>query len=521
MLHAGQVLTPERLLEHVWDEQADPFTQHGPGDDQQPPSQARRCRPDPADRHRQRRRLPPRRRRLTDAPARAAPLRPGHGSRPSTPWLSSGSRRCLIGAVNIALGQLLTPPQVVSTTIIHDPSLLLFGLPPDIRIDQALTDAAALINQATLDNLHLISIIGIVALLPISFLVGWVIAGRVLRPIDRITDVVREINATDLTRRIDLRGPDDELRRMADTFDAMLERLERNAAAQRRFVEDASHELRNPLATTRTSLDVALATPDDVEGLRTAAEVSRRATERMARTVDELLAFVRHESLRLDNDPVDVATVVDGDRPGIQGRRRPDGCDHHVERRSQASSSGPTARPSAAASPTSWPTRSASRRPAVPILVAGGRQDGWVWFGVRDFGPGIRAEDQALVFRRAWRDGAPVEPGAGAGLGLALVRQLAEAHGGTVRLSSVPGAGASFTIWIPTWAPGAISRDDLASTAIRCGPPSSPRPAGLPAGIRRRASEAPAGPIARPSLPTGGRRPAGLYLALMSTEGSR
>ncbi len=375
-----------------------------------------------------------------------------------------GVTTLLIGAVNIAAAQLLTPPQVVSTTIIHDPNLLLFGLPPDIRIDQAITDAAALINQATLDNLHLISLVGIVALLPISFLVGWVIAGRVLRPIDRITDVVREINATDLTRRIDLRGPDDELRRMADTFDAMLERLERNAAAQRRFVEDASHELRNPLATTRTSLDVALATPEDVEGLVTAAEVSRRATERMARTVDELLAFVRHESLRLDNDPVDVATVVE---------------ETAQEYRAVAARTGVTITSNAFPGLVVRADREALRRglanlvanavrvsPAgSPILVAGGRQDGWVWFGVRDFGPGIRAEDQDLVFRRAWRDGAPVEPGAGAGLGLALVRQLAEAHDGTVRLTSAPGAGASFTIWIPTWAPGAISRDDLSSTA--------------------------------------------------------
>jgi signal transduction histidine kinase len=375
-----------------------------------------------------------------------------------------GVTTLLIGAVNLALGQMLAPAQVVSTTIIQDPRLLLLGLPPEIRIDQAITDAATLITQGTLDNLHLISVIGIVALLPISFLVGWVIAGRVLRPIDRITGVVRDINATDLSRRIDLGGPDDELRRMADTFDAMLERLDRNAAAQRRFVEDASHELRNPLATTRTSLDVALATPNDVEGLITAAEVSRRATERMARTVDELLAFVRHESLRLDTDPIDVATVVEetaqeyravAARGGVRiETRAPSGlvvrADRDALRRGLANLVANAIRVSPA---------------GAPILVAGGRQDGWVWFGVRDFGPGIRVDDQPLVFRRAWRDGAPVEPGAGAGLGLALVRQLAEAHDGTVRLTSVPGAGASFTIWIPTWAPDATSRDQLAATS--------------------------------------------------------
>jgi len=373
-----------------------------------------------------------------------------------------GVTSLLIGLVNVALGQMLSPEQAVSTTIIEDPSLLLLGLPSEIRIDQVLTDAATVIQQSTLENLHLISIVLIVALLPISFVVGWFIAGRVLRPIDRITNVVREINATDLSRRIDLGGPDDELRRMADTFDAMLDRLERNALAQRRFVEDASHELRNPLATTRTSLDVALARPDDIEGLREAAEVSRRATERMARTVDELLAFVRHESLHLDTDPLDVATIVEetaqeyravADRTGIRIMTSVEPgiivrADREALRRGLANLLANAVRVSP---------------PGSPLLVAGGRQDGWVWFGVRDFGPGIRAEDQPLVFRRAWRDGAPVEPGAGAGLGLALVRQLAEAHDGTVRLTSVPGAGSAFTIWIPTWSPDAVSRDDLAT----------------------------------------------------------
>ena len=172
----------------------------------------------------------------------------------------------------------------------------------------------------------------------------------------------------------------------------------------------------------------------------------------MARTVDELLAFVRHESLRLDTDPVDVATVVEetaqeyravAARGGVRiETRAPRGlvvrADRDALRRGLANLVANAVRVSTA---------------GAPILVAGGRQDGWVWFGVRDFGPGIRPDDQPLVFRRAWRDGAPVEPGAGAGLGLALVRQLAEAHDGTVRLTSVPGSGASFTIWIPTWGP--------------------------------------------------------------------
>jgi signal transduction histidine kinase len=78
-----------------------------------------------------------------------------------------------------------------------------------------------------------------------------------------------------------------------------------------------------------------------------------------------------------------------------------------------------------------------------------GRAGGWLWFGVRDVGRGIAPDDQALVFRRAWRDGAPTAEGEARGLGLALVRQIAEVHGGTVSVASIPGHGASFVVWLP------------------------------------------------------------------------
>src|SRR5690606_17844351 len=95
--------------------------------------------------------------------------------------------------------------------------------------------------------------------------IGWVVAGQLLRPIHRITAVARDISATDLTRRIALEGPRDELTDLADTFDDMLERLDEAFESQRAFVHEASHELRNPLASIRTTVEVALA-QDDPEG---------------------------------------------------------------------------------------------------------------------------------------------------------------------------------------------------------------------------------------------------------------
>src|SRR4029450_9450804 len=140
---------------------------------------------------------------------------------------------------------------------------------------------------------------------------GWVVAGRVLRPIGRITSVAREIQATDMSRRIELPGPDDELKQLSDTFDAMLARLDAAFAAQRQFVADASHELRNPLAIIRTNVDVALADPRaDPEDLRHTISVVKRPSDRMARLVDDLLALARRQEPTLEHEPVDLGVAV-------------------------------------------------------------------------------------------------------------------------------------------------------------------------------------------------------------------
>src|SRR5690606_9012714 len=140
---------------------------------------------------------------------------------------------------------------------------------------------------------------------------GWIVSGRVLRPIGRITGVAREIQATDLSRRIHLRGPNDELRQLADTFDAMLARLDAAFESQRRFIHEASHELRNPLAVIRTNLDVALSDPDaTVDDLREVGELVGRTAERMSSLVDDLLYYARQEEPANRAGLIDVAPLV-------------------------------------------------------------------------------------------------------------------------------------------------------------------------------------------------------------------
>ncbi len=166
-------------------------------------------------------------------------------------------------------------------------------------------------NQRALDTLRELALGALFMLFVASIGVGWSVSGRVLRPIGRITDVARDIQATDLSRRINLEGPDDELKQLADTFDGMLGRIDDAFESQRQFIHEASHELRNPLAVIRTNIDVTLADPDaSPEDLRHTAEVVQKSTDRMSRLVDDLLVYARKGSLSLERERVDAADVV-------------------------------------------------------------------------------------------------------------------------------------------------------------------------------------------------------------------
>jgi signal transduction histidine kinase len=318
----------------------------------------------------------------------------------------------------------------------------------------ALLDVEQAVREETLQTVRTLSLWALVVLVPVGLAIGWAVAGRVVKPVGTMAGVAREIEATDLSRRIRLGGPPDEMRDLADTFDAMLDRLDRGAQTQRRFVEDASHELRNPLAVIRTTLDVALAEPEDAEGMRRAAEVARRTADRMSTTVDELMALARTSVQPEQRTSVDLAEVVaevaqeyeaEASTRGVHlARQAPNGLvvegDRSALKRAQANLVSNALRVAPSGS---------------TVHCRAGRTDGWLWFGVRDVGRGIAPEEQALVFRRAWRDGAPAGDGDGHGIGLALVRQIAEAHGGTVSVASVPGHGASFVVWLPDRAPDA------------------------------------------------------------------
>ncbi len=353
-----------------------------------------------------------------------------------------GIAALVIAGVNIALSRSLEDQPVTEQTIRRTIVTNIGTISFDQTIRGQMITLEQLVNARAKEDLRTISMWALLGMFPISIGAGYVVSGRALRPIDDITAVANEIQAADLSRRIHLIGPDDELTRLADTFDAMLDRLEDGAEAQRRFIQDISHELRNPLAVMATNLDLAL-TDDEatVESMRDTAAIVRKTVDRISRTVDDLLVFARD---------------------GVPSRARAEADVAALAREVVAEYAGPLDEAGVTVVDQLAPVSAEVDRVAVkraignlidnalrhadggPLRVGSGVVGEWAWLGVEDTGAGIDADDHAAVFQRHWS----TEDGEARGLGLAIVRQVAESHGGVVTLRSDAGEGAALVLWL-------------------------------------------------------------------------
>jgi signal transduction histidine kinase len=178
------------------------------------------------------------------------------------------------------------------------------------ELNHALNECVNQQRQHALDNLLSRSLLALLGLAIIAFAFGYAMAGRVLSPLGRITRTARAVAGSDLSRRIELDGPDDELKELADTFDDMLERLQRAFTAQQRFVGNASHELRTPLAINRTLLEVHLSDPGAPVELQQLGKTLLATNERSEQLVEGLLLLARSDNQIVERKPVDLAEVA-------------------------------------------------------------------------------------------------------------------------------------------------------------------------------------------------------------------
>lgn len=268
------------------------------------------------------------------------------------------------------------------------------------------------------------------------------LADRILRPVAEVTATARSISESDLTQRIDVRGHD-EISGLAATFDDMLGRLEAAFSTQRRFIDEAGHELRTPITIIRGHLDVM---GDDAADRTATLAIVGDELDRMSRLVDDLLTLARAERPDfIRRQPTNVARLTE--RILETARALDPGRSWGFESGADVVALVDGQRLTEAALQLA---ENAVRYagPGVPVgigsAVAGTRIELWV----RDEGTGIPHEEQARVFDRFHRGGSS-RRSEGSGLGLSIVRAIAEAHGGSVRVASAPGRGATFTISLP------------------------------------------------------------------------
>ena len=295
------------------------------------------------------------------------------------------------------------------------------------------------------DAVRLAAIV-LISVLVIASALAWSVAGRILAPLQQLGDTARSITDTDLTRRIPAAGSD-ELAELARTFNAMLDRLEGAFASQRAFVSDASHELRTPITIVRGHLELL---GDDPKERRETIALVTDELDRMSRFVDDLLLLARAERddfLRLDDLELGALTDELLDKAGALASRA-----WSLDGRAEALLHADRQRLTQAVMGLAQNAveHTAEGDPIWLGSAANGRE-ARLW--VRDAGPGVPPADQQRIFERFARTQASRRRSEGAGLGLAIVRAIADAHGGHVELVSRPGVGSTFTVAIPTAAP--------------------------------------------------------------------
>ncbi|WP_442906077.1 sensor histidine kinase [Kitasatospora sp. NBC_00458] len=317
------------------------------------------------------------------------------------------------------------------------------------QFNQFLANRHQTASDTALNTLLRKSLTVLVCLAVIAFAAGYAMAGRVLRPLGRITRTAREVATSDLHRRIELDGPDDELKELADTFDDMLDRLDRSFDSQRRFVANASHELRTPLAINRTLLEVQLSDPGASNDLQQLGKTLLATNERSEQLVEGLLLLARSDNELTDRRPVEFSEVA----TRALEQTRAEAVNREVELRA-------TLHPATVAGNGVLLERIALNllQNAVRYNTAGG----WVEITtapvpgggelvVSNTGPVVPGYELEHIFEpfRRVKGADRTRSDKGVGLGLSIVRSVVRAHHGTIEATPRSGGGLTMRVRIP------------------------------------------------------------------------
>ncbi|GAA4611779.1 HAMP domain-containing sensor histidine kinase [Actinoallomurus liliacearum] len=354
----------------------------------------------------------------------------------------------LYGGLFFAAGfLLLTVAYVLVTNILENlPFAVQPAEPGGITQQQA-----SAIRRAFIDGVqHRLIVQSAFALLGVGLIalaLGWFVADRALAPLQKVTVTARRLSESTMHQRIAMQGPEDEIKELADTFDAMLDRLSQAFDTQRRFVSNASHELRTPLAINRTLLEVAVTDPEASEDMKTVGKTLLANNARHERLIEGLLLLARSERELTTRTAVDLGEVASTVLKTAVRTDRPD-----IDVKPELTEAPTVGDPVLLEHLVSNLVDNAIRHNVDDgmVVVRTGVLDGWATCQVENTGPVVPAyEVQSLFepFRRLNTD--RIESSKGAGLGLSIVRSVVGAHGGTVIATPREDGGLIVTVRLP------------------------------------------------------------------------
>jgi len=329
-----------------------------------------------------------------------------------------------------------------------EPPIILSQFTPGQNTPREIFD---IVRHNQLDLLRNYSIIGICCLIALGGVSIYFLSRMMLKPVDRVSSLAARISSTNLKERINYAGPDDEIKRLADTFDGMLGRLENAFESQKQFIQDASHELRTPIAIAQTNIEVLemdnKATIKDYERLK---DILKMNLERMSTLSEKLLLLSESEQGKANWATVELAPLL---------------TELAAEFKTKAGESGINVE--LASIESSLPVLGDAfrlkqalvnlvdnaikyNRPSGEVKISARADDAQVIIEIKDNGIGISQADQQRIFERFYRvDKSRSRAQGGSGLGLAIVKKIAEEHGGTVSVESTLGEGSTFRIALP------------------------------------------------------------------------
>ncbi|HEU5420607.1 MAG TPA: ATP-binding protein [Streptosporangiaceae bacterium] len=320
-------------------------------------------------------------------------------------------------------------------------------------------------RSAELEQLLVVSGIALAIMSVVAIGLGWLMSGRVLRPLRSITAAARRVSASNLHHRLALHGPDDELRELGETFNGLLSRLEGAFGAQRQFVANASHELRTPLARQRTLLEVALADPARSAGsLQAACERVLAAGEQQERLIEALLTLARSQRGLDRREDVDLrAAAAEALQAHSPEARRRD-LRVHTSLQPARTAGDPGLAERLAANLVDNAVRYGSA--GGWIEVSTGLRGGSAVLSVTNSGPVIPPAEVGRLFQPFQRLGAErTGVRGGQGLGLSIVAAIAAAHDARLSAHALPAGGLAVELWFP---PALADRRPALAAAAAC-----------------------------------------------------